>query len=129
MDYWPKIVIFQILVENIQVIYTISCQRICASFLLLNVPLFVEFYILIPTVRVNIRREWNVVSCLFENFRDVGYFFGPWMRELTIFEYNCVGKHKNSIVIWFIIWIIKTIDFPNVTQMYSDKEYSEVGER
>ena len=45
----------------------------------------------------------------------MGYFYYPCMGEITIFIDNHRGQNKNSIVIWFIVWLIENVVFNKLT--------------
>ena len=49
------------------------------------------------------------MSYIVDNFKQIGYLYYTYMIKITI----CIDKHiyqnKNSIVIWFIIWIIENV--------------------
>ena len=50
----------------------------------------------------------NLVLCLMNHFKEMGYFDRTDFGELSIFADNCEGQNKNKITIWYILWISDT---------------------
>ena len=60
----------------------------------------------------------DLFSCLINHFKDMGYFSGTTIVELTICDDNCVVKNRNKITICYILWILETGVFPLVTLLF-----------
>ena len=76
--------------ENIQVLLTILHQSICNSF----VFIFIYFSYVYQEGEVKMVGN-HVVSCLVDNFKGMGYFSNPYLRDISIFSDNFVGQ-KNK---------------------------------
>ena len=50
-----------------------------------------------------------------ENFKDMGFFYGPTFGEITIFSDNCAVQNKNNMTSWYMIWISETELFYHAT--------------
>ena len=53
------------------------------------------------------------------------YLFDPCMGYFTFCADNGGGQKKNNIVIWFIIWIIKTGFFPKLYLLFFVQGYTK----
>ena len=45
--------------------------------------------------------ENNVVSCLINHFKDLGYFYSPTFGDITFFSDNFMVPNNNNITIWY----------------------------
>ena len=81
----PKIFIFQILVENIQIVVAITCQGMCTSFFIFECTIGCDIvYYYVYQEDEGKEGGKNAVSRLVDNFKDMGYFSNSCMGELII---------------------------------------------
>ena len=93
--------------ENIQIVVAITCQGMCTSFFIFECTIGCDIvYYYVYQEDEGKEGGKNAVSRLVDNFKDMGYFSNSCMGELIIWIGKFGGQKKNSIVIWFIIWII-----------------------
>ena len=114
----PKIFIFKTLVEHIG--YTCDISTVYLYQLVIvecTIGCDIIDYYVYPEGGFK-KLGNNVVSCIFDNFKGVGYFSSPCMANLAICEETFWGHNKHHIVIWFIIWLIENGIFPKVTLIF-----------